>query len=419
MRTSVTFNVVVVGLVAGLASVCACSSRGVGGSGKSTSTGGGGGSGGLAGAADGGTAGAAGQSAAGATGAGGAGGSGGLAGAADGGSAGAAGQSAAGAAGTGTAGTTVAPGPVSGAITKVLPTTGCGMDPGQAIGMLVMHTIQTMGTKDAKCADSKCGAWGPYPRDYWLRLPTGYDKTKAYPLVFEWPGCASYGNNLYNIPIFDMTVIRVGLSPSADAMAFHATNPGGGCFDDHEGDDSVDWVFYENLYDMLGGTLCFDRNRVFSAGNRSGAWLSNELGCKYAGDATRPIRGIMPRAGGLPTDPRYVPTCTDKPMAGMWVYEISDGTNPFTGSIVAMNRALMVNGCTPAGVTFQTATFDPFPISATDSTSCKKFKGCPDLYPLVVCPLLGISQDGTNDSVVNPGWSTFITLFENPPLLTP
>jgi hypothetical protein len=44
-------------------------------------------------------------------------------------------------------------------------------------------------------------------------------------------------------------------------------------------------------------------------------------------------------------------------------------TNPFAGDIIAVNRALVVNGCTPAGVTYETAAFDPFPISGTDSTS--------------------------------------------------
>jgi poly(3-hydroxybutyrate) depolymerase len=95
-----------------------------------------------------------------------------------------------------------------------------------------------------------------------------------------------------------MNVIRVGLSPSAYWQAYHATNPGQGCFDDADGDNSVDWVFYEDLYDRLAGQLCFDRNRVFVAGEgRSGARLADELACKYAGDVTRPVRGVMSNAG--------------------------------------------------------------------------------------------------------------------------
>jgi poly(3-hydroxybutyrate) depolymerase len=223
---------------------------------------------------------------------------------------------------------------------------------------------------------------------------------------------------MYALTGLASTIILVGLTPSADAQAGHATNPGQGCFDDKEGDDSVDWVFYEKLYDLLSTQLCFDRNRVFAGGDSSGAWFSNELGCKYAGDPMRPVRGVMPNTGGLPTDPRYVPTCTTKPMAGFWSHEVGDTVNPFTGNIVAMNRALKVDGCMPTGVTYDTATFDPFTLANGNTTQCKRYKGCPDLTPLVVCPLPG-NDHASSPNTVNPGWEAFIKLFLAPPLYNP
>jgi hypothetical protein len=305
-------------------------------------------------------------------------------------------------------------------ITKVVPTMGCGQDPGLAAGTLVMQTIETSGTKAADCADSQCGDWS-YTRQYFVRLPVGYDETKAYPLILEGPGNEQLGNVLYALPDLASTVIRIGLTPPPVDIG-HSTNPGQGCFDDREGDDSVDFVFYEDLYDRLAATLCFDRNRVFAAGRSDscgGAWLANELGCKYAGDATRPVRGVLVNSGGLPTLPAHAPTCTNNPMAGMWVHAIGNTISAFGGSIVAMNRALTVNGCLPAGVTYSTATFDPFPIGGGNvDTTCKRFTGCPDVAPLVVCPLRSNST-GPNDDVVNPGWTTFIKLFMTPPLLTP
>jgi len=302
-------------------------------------------------------------------------------------------------------------------ITKVAPTAGCGKDPGQAIGPAVRGTIQTMGTKPAGCADSKCGAWS-YEREYFVTLPMGYVNTKAYPLVFQGPGCGSGGTSVYPLnSSVDNTVIRVGLTPPPNTIG-HATNPNQGCFDDKEGDDSVDWVFYENLWDKLALQLCFDKNRVFASGNSSGAWFSNEVGCKYAGDATHPIRGVMPNTGGLPTEARFVPTCTDKPMAGMWIHEINDGTNPFTGNKVAIQRAMQVNKCT-IGTNYDNTMFDNFPIGGNNpATTCRKIRGCPELYPLVVCALAG-NGHGSHDNVANPGFSTFIKLFSAPPLLTP
>jgi len=320
---------------------------------------------------------------------------------------------------TGTAGATGTGGTaVGGDITKVVPTLGCGMDPtGLTPGMLVRQTIQTMGIKPADCADSQCGSWS-YVREYYVQLPPGYVNTKAYPLLFEGPGCGGKGSNLYQLTNLSSSVIRVGVSPSADAQAFHAISPGQGCFDDHEGDDSVDWVFYENLYDKLAAQLCFDRHRVFASGYSSGAWLANELACKYAGDATRPIRGIMPVDGGLPTDPRYLPSCTKSPMAGMWVIHIDSGVGSFAASKVAIARAMNVNGCT-IGTDYDTARFDTFPIGGNKpDNTCSKIMGCPDLFPLVVCPIPGNLQTDLQDVVI-PGWATFLNLFSAPPLLTP
>jgi hypothetical protein len=422
-----------VGLVAGLASLFGCGGGkplAVGGTAGNAASGSGGsagngvaGSGGMAGSTTAGAAGAAGQPTAGA--AGNDGGTGGMAGATDAGTAGAADASADGT--TGTAGAIGAGLGFGGSdITKVVPTPGCGMAPtGFTPGTLVgpMH-IMTMGTKAPDCADKKCGAWTD-TRDYWIRLPTGYDMTKAYPLVFEGPGCGGKGNNLYAVPGFDSTVIRVGLTPSLYWQTYHATNPFQGCFDESDGDNSVDWVFYENLYDRLVGQLCVDRNRVFASGEYSGGGrFADELACKYAGDPTRPIRGAMSNAGDWPLPPYLPPTCTTKPTAGMWVHQIGDQTRAWPQTKLAIARAMAVNGCT-LGTGYDDASFDPFPTggilpgtTTPDTTSCKRIKGCLEISPLVVCLLPGNSHGG-NEPVVYPGWPTFLGLFSAPPLLTP
>jgi polyhydroxybutyrate depolymerase len=264
-----------------------------------------------------------------------------------------------------------------------------------------------MGTKDPQCADSRCGAWS-YVREYFVHLPATYDRTKAYPLVLEGPGCGGKGDNVYTLPSFDANVIRVGLTPSADAQAFHSTNPGQGCFDDKEGDDSVDFVFYEDLWDLLATQVCFDTNRVFASGNSSGAWLANELGCKYAGDATRPIRGVLVNNGGLPTDARYVPTCTKSPLAGLFIQNLDLTSSTGFQSVVAINRALLVNDCQPTGETYSTGMTDPYPIGGgLADTTCKKIQGCPALFPVVVCAINNTAH-ASNPDVVGAAWPTFL-----------
>lgn len=341
---------------------------------------------------------------------------GGSAGASGAGTSGSAGAS--GSAGTGTGGGTA----VGGEITKVVKSMGCGKPFAGTSGAKV--TIQTMGTKDANCADKlngvpKCGAWST-PRDYYINMPANYDMNRAYPLIIEGPGCGGNGTNIYPLPNIANDSIRIGITPGPNSLG-HGTNENQGCFDDKEGDDSIDWVFYEDFYDALNQTVCFDRNRLFSAGNSSGSWFSNELGCKFTGDAMRPVRGVLPNTGGLPTEPQFVPTCTNKPMAGMWVHEINDGTNPFAGNKVAIDRALKVNGCT--GATSYDAKvaaneIQDFPIGGgKPDNTCKLLKGCPEIYPLVVCALPG-NQHGGHDDVVNPGYPVFLKQFNQGNFIT-
>jgi hypothetical protein len=302
-------------------------------------------------------------------------------------------------------------------ILAVAPTSGCGQDPGQILGTPVRYTMQTSGTKVATCADKKCGDWS-YVREYFVTLPASYDKTKAYPITFEGPGCGGTGVNLFALdPNVSGAIIRVGLTPSADAQALHATNPGQGCFDDKEGDDSVDFVFYEKLYDQLAATLCFDRHRVFAGGNSSGATLGNELGCKYAGDPQRPVRAVISSAGLLPSDPKYTPTCTSHGMAGIWVYGTESGSDqPFVGSTVAIGRAIVVDKCDANAATDLTNAVD-FPIGGGNASStCKRLHGCSALFPLIVCPLPSAALGSSNASVSIPAFGTFTRLFEQPPL---
>jgi hypothetical protein len=447
MRSSVTSNLLLVGLLTGLASVYGCDGGGTrapifssgsagnsaGAAGTSGGAGQGSGAAGVQGAAGAGNgpAGASGEAGAGSGNAGtgaGVAGNGGVAGSGAGtagtgggnaGTGGPAGAGAAGmgAAGAGTAGTSGATGPF-GDITKVVPTPGCGMAPGQT----GMQMIMTSGTKDPDCAAKlngvkKCGPW-MLNRQYYVNLPPNYDNTKAYPLMFEGPGCGGGGANLYNNGALSAFVIRIGMTPPPNSIG-HGTNENQGCFDDKEGDDSVDWPFYTAVWDNLAARLCFDKNRVFVGGNSSGAWFSNELGCKFAGDAVHPIRAAMPNTGGLPDQTIWKPTCTTKGMAGMWVHGTGDTTNPFSGNIYAMNRAFTVNGF-PAGTVYASALAnmsDPFPLG-NDTMSCKRFKGGNPLFPMVVCPL-PLNDHGGHESVVNPGWVAFIKLFQAAPLFTP
>jgi poly(3-hydroxybutyrate) depolymerase len=344
------------------------------------------------------------------------------------GTSGGAGAADAGAAGTGAAGTAAA----SPDLTKVAPTAGCGKPAPQALGTPVHGAIMTSGTKDADCADKTtgsikvCGPWS-LQREYFLTLPAGYDPTKPHPLIIEGSACGSVGNTFYALDGNNVggTAIRVSLVPPPTSIG-HGTNPGQGCFDDKEGDDSVELVFYETLWDSLAEQLCFDKNRVFAMGFQNGANVANELGCKYAGDAKHPLRAVLPVKGTLPPSvppintPQLGPTCGTKPMAGMWIWEADVGEPPPITSATAVQRAFMVNGCT-MGTHYTNAPREPFPIGGGNADDvCKRLVGCPEQFPLVLCIIqqptgLGASYPG----VANPAFTTFIKSFSAPPLLGP
>ena len=224
-----------------------------------------------------------------------------------------------------------------------------------------------------------------YTRQYFVTLPTGYGPEQTLRAGLRGDGLRRHGQGRHPLndgfpavsPTSGNTVIRVGLTPPPNAIG-HATRPGQGCYDYADGDNSVDWVFYETLHDHLATQLCFDTNRVFVVGNASGgAPFTNELGCKYAGDAKHPIRGIMANSGGFsPEVTAAMPTCSTSPMAGMWVAQIGDPSAPFTVVEAAIARAMKVNGCTLGTGFPKTRPPENFPIGGgnPDST-CKRILG--------------------------------------------
>jgi hypothetical protein len=295
----------------------------------------------------------------------------------------------------------------------IKPTAGCAQaPPGDLIAQeLVERTMSTSGVKDAD-ATGNPGPW-TYERHYFVRLPAGYDILKAYPLIFQGPGCGVAGDAVYDLPDIEEQVIRVGMTPPP--VEINHVYEGSGCFDEHEGDDSVEFPFYEAVWDLLAAELCFDQNRVFilAHGTGGGAW-ANQIGCKYAGDALHPMRAIGVNAGDFHADPEYAPTCSSAPMAGMWIHEIGEQTVPFEHVKSAIARAMVVNGCT-LGTGFDDATLQDYPIGGGNpDNTCQQIAGCHELYPLVVCALPGAYHGSSHEDIVNPGFATFASSFFAP-----
>ncbi len=293
---------------------------------------------------------------------------------------------------------------------EVWKSAGCGQPFPGIDGALAF--IHTEGTKAVDCAARTkegvhvCGPW-QLEREYRVYLPDAYDPNHVYPLVLQAPGCGGTAEAVYDLGTSGREAIRIGLTPPPSSVG-HGTNPGEGCFDDKEGDDSVDFAFYEALYDRLGAELCFDRNRVFASGASSGAWFANELGCKYAGDpGGRPVRGVMTNGGSLPTEPQYRPTCTGASMAGLFVFLQQDDIGVSRAPVAAISRAMQVNHCSARD--YRTALLSDYPIGGDHPPdTCQQLMDCDAGFPLVVCPLS--HQTSTDDAaVVNAAADAFIS----------
>ena len=287
-------------------------------------------------------------------------------------------------------------------LTIVRPTVGCGTAaPGDLVAQqFVQRTLETSGHKESSSAPAACrpGGQATYDwnitREYFVRLPSGYDPEKAYPLVLQSDGCDRFIGDLLPLPEIAEQVIQVGFSPA----------PGDCCFDILDGDQSIEFPFYEGVWQRLAGELCFDQNRVFAAGaDQSTSIWANELGCVYSGHAEYPIRAIGAVEGGLLPLGFTQPTCSQSPMAGMWLhnaaqFEYQDSIN------AGIDTAMRVNGC--PGRSQYTAERSPYEVpglSAPESVFCGRITsayecaepvfGCPNpnpvscsaSHPMVMC----------------------------------
>ena len=149
----------------------------------------------------------------------------------------------------------------------------------------------------------------------------------------------------------------------------------------------------------------------------SGAWLANELACKYPGDTQgHAVRGVVTNSGGLPIQPQFSPVCSSAPMAGFWVWS-NDLNTPDSGIKYAIARAMKRNGCTLSDyAAAQAGQLSNYPSGGGNSDmTCQLILGCPNLsqYPLVSCTL-NISDQSQHESIFNPGAATFLKALAAP-----
>jgi hypothetical protein len=309
---------------------------------------------------------------------------------------------------------------------------GCGMDPApqDSSTKFTQKILMVSGIDPAFIARFPVNAGSVFnwtKRNYYVRLPVNYDRTKAYPVDMEGTGCAggetTGSSGQYALPatVNQTESIQIGLS----YVTSRAANPDCLAFaDDFPG--SPETAYLHGVIAEIESRYCVDTNRIFVNGYETGAWEAELAGCTNA-DEVRAF-GIQ-IGGGLH---RNRPTCETHPVAAMFVVGLLDQGNPIgplampqndtIGSVATRDELLHRNGCVapdfqivdtcPMGIMMAAGetgnpctpgvingdTYGNVPHQTWDPAfpKCQTYTGCPAEFPVVWCPLLVNHGNGPN-----------------------
>jgi poly(3-hydroxybutyrate) depolymerase len=240
-----------------------------------------------------------------------------------------------------------------------------------------------------------------WPRGFYMLVPTTYDKTKPSRVIFEGAGCDDYGTDAGGKQGYDYhtiagiksaaeQTIQVGIDYDPARTDF--------CYDD-QNPMSNDFAFFPLLHKFVEDNFCVDLNHEFYSGYSSGGWLGNQFTCAFPDI----LRGVVEATG---EEAAMQPTCVQgHPVAGMFLHEIDDPYNPYSGALPGCERLLKQNGCStttcvPSDTSLSTVYTPPkFSAGANPppTMNCVSFKGCPATAPVVFCTTNGLVQGNNKD----------------------
>jgi poly(3-hydroxybutyrate) depolymerase len=317
------------------------------------------------------------------------------AGGAAGSSAGRGGAGAGGAGGAGTGGMSGGRGGQAGSMTMSM--AGGGMSTGgQAGGAGASGAAGAAGTstggKPAAEPSAGCGKANPQvgssgsplmvsSHQYYVKLPTSYDASKPYPVVFMFNPTGNPINWAEQNAGFE----KNGAKDGAIRVYPHPQNSSNGW-------GSGDVSFFEPLYQKVVGDYCVDQARMFAGGESSGGDFVSILGCEHADK----LRAVAPCAtkdvGGYPLDATKR-KCTGEVTATVIHGKNDNVVGPENGPktrdfYVALNHCMNMS----------------MPVMGyTDAMSnCVEFQGCDPGYPVQWCQHTDPEYSGTNH-----GWPHF------------
>jgi poly(3-hydroxybutyrate) depolymerase len=225
-------------------------------------------------------------------------------------------------------------------------------------------------------------------REYIVSIPTNYDTSKPYRLIFGMhcmgssaTQCAN-NDRYYRLQPLDTGNTSIFVAPQgyADSMPWR-------------GSDNKDHVFFEDMVKLFRSELCIDNSRIFSVGFSFGAMFTNSLAQTHQDT----LRGVVVYATADYNI--YFPANTGKPLAYFGVHGTADGTCPITSGRNSKDRFVKNNKCTvPSSVP-----------EATSSTHVCYDYQCPANYPVKWCAHNGGHTDLPTDPGQSKSWDIDMT----------
>jgi polyhydroxybutyrate depolymerase len=172
---------------------------------------------------------------------------------------------------------------------------------------------------------------GGVVRDYFLTVPSTYDKNVKAPVVFNFHGHGSTATEQY---------LYTQLDPKGAARGFIVVTPNG---IDKQWDytaPSADFTYTADLVRYLDSVLCIDHDRIFTTGMSNGAAFSSAVVCQtdIGFDAFATVTALTPACTNGVQMPMMAFHGTSDPIVS---YSIA---GPFTASWATRN------GCNPTPV---------------------------------------------------------------------
>lgn len=211
-------------------------------------------------------------------------------------------------------------------------------------------------------------------RQFYFGLPSNYDSTHPYPLVFAFHyqggqastiAGAGFAGHYYGIQPLFPSAIYVAPQGLAAASADGGVGQTG-----FPNTNDQDIAFTRAMVSWFESNFCVDQSRLMSTGFSYGGIMSHTIACEMP-DVFRAV-GIM---SGVSFGGRGS-SCVNHEIAAWMTHGDADTTLSFTSGESARDRIVALNHC---GSTTH----------AVDPSPCVQYDGCDAGYPVVWCPVAG------------------------------